>query len=33
DGRTSPEHFDPYVLDVFIRFAPEFDGIFKELCG
>jgi putative two-component system response regulator len=33
DGRTSPEHFDPNVLDAFIRFAPEFDGIFKELCG
>ena len=33
DGRTSPEHFDPKVLDAFIRISPEFDGIFKELCG
>ena len=28
DGRTSPEHLDPNVLDAFIRVAPEFDGIF-----
>jgi putative two-component system response regulator len=33
DGRTSPEHFDPKVLDVFTRVAPEFDGIFEELNG
>jgi putative two-component system response regulator len=33
DVRTSPEHFDPNVLDAFIRVAPEFDGIFKELHG
>jgi len=31
DGRTAPEHFDPNVLDAFIRVAPEFDGIFREL--
>jgi putative two-component system response regulator len=31
DGRTSPEHFDPRVLDAFIRVAPEFDGIFLKL--
>lgn len=33
DGRTSPGHFDPNVLNVFIRIAPEFDRIFEELCG
>jgi putative two-component system response regulator len=31
DGRTSPEHIDPKVLDAFIRVAPEFDRIFLEL--
>ena len=31
DGRTSPEHVDPNVLDAFIRVAPEFDRIFVEL--
>ncbi len=30
DGRTSPEHFAPNVLDAFIRVADDFDGIFKE---
>jgi putative two-component system response regulator len=33
DGRTSPEHFDSNVLDAFIRVAPEFDRIIKELNG
>jgi putative two-component system response regulator len=33
DGRTSPEHFDPKVLDAFVRVAPEFDRIFCELRG
>ena len=31
DGRTSPEHFDPNVLDAFKRVAPELDRIFLEL--
>ena len=31
DGRTSPEHVDPNVLDAFIRVASEFDKIFLEL--
>jgi putative two-component system response regulator len=33
DGRTSPEHIDPIVLEAFIRIAPEFDRIFTELSG
>ncbi|MBI5237154.1 MAG: response regulator [Deltaproteobacteria bacterium] len=33
DGRTSREHFDPKVLDAFIRVAPELDKTFQELCG
>ena len=33
DGRTSPEQFDPNVLDAFIRMAPEFDRIFTERSG
>jgi cyclic di-GMP phosphodiesterase len=30
DGRTSPDHFDPAVLDAFRRTAHEFDSIFNE---
>ncbi len=30
DDRTSPGHFDPDVLDAFVRAAPDFDRIFKE---
>ena len=33
DGRTSPDHFDPRMLDAFIRVAPEFDRIFEESSG
>jgi putative two-component system response regulator len=33
DGRTSPEHIDPIVLEAFIRIAPEFDRIFTGLSG
>lgn len=30
DDRTRPDHFDPDVLDAFIRNAQEFDRIFNE---
>jgi len=29
DGRTSPAHFEPRVLDSFIRIATRFDEIFE----
>lgn len=31
DGRTMPEHFDPEVLQAFIRKSSEFDEIFHSL--
>ncbi len=30
DDRTSPDHFDPDVLNAFIRVAPEFERVFNE---
>lgn len=33
DGRTLPEHFDPNVLDAFVRVAEDFDRIFKDQQG
>jgi len=31
DRRTKPEHFDPQVLDIFIKYHQDFDEIFERM--